>query len=102
MLAMSNPTPSQALRDGRDVIRELAARHRTVNPRVYGSVVTGRDTVDSDLDLLVETLPETTLFDLGGLQDELEEVLRVRIDVKTPFDLPPHIRERVMSQAVPV
>ena len=99
---MSDPTPSQALRDGRDVIRELVARHRTVNPRVYGSVVTGRDTVDSDLDLLVETTPETTLFDLGGLQDELEAALRVRIDVKTPFDLPPHIRERVMSQAVPV
>ena len=102
MVTMSNPTPSQALRDGRDVIRELAARHRTVNPRVYGSVVMGRDTADSDLDLLVETTPETTLFDLGGLQDALEEVLRVRIDVKTPFDLPPHIRERVLSQAVPV
>ena len=100
--AMSDPTPSQALRDGRDIIRELAARHRTVNPRVYGSVVMGRDTADSDLDLLVETTPETTLFDLGGLQDALEEVLRVRIDVKTPLDLPPHIRERVLSQAVPV
>ena len=102
MVAMSNPTPSQALRNGRDVIRELAARHRTVNPRVYGSVVMGRDTADSDLDLLVETTPETTLFDLGGLQEELEEALRVRIDVKTPLDLLPHIRKRVLSQAVPV
>ena len=99
---MSDLTPSQALRDGRDVIRELAARHRTTNPRVYGSVVMGRDTADSDLDLLVETTPETTLFDLGGLQDSLEEALRIRIDVKTPLDLPPHIRERVISQAVPV
>ena len=46
------------------MIRELAARDRAVNPRVYGSVVMGRDTADSDLDLLVET----TLFDLSGLR----------------------------------
>lgn len=99
---MSKPTPSQALRDGRAVIRELAARHRTANPRVFGSVLTGTDGVESDLDLLVEPMPETTLFDLGGLQEALEEALRIRIDVKTPFDLPPHIRARVLDQAVPV
>ena len=102
MAPMTTPTPSEALRDGRDVIRALAARHRTANPRVFGSVLAGRDGADSDLDLLVETTPETTLFDLGGLQDALEEALRVRVDVKTPLDLPPHIRARVLDQAVPV
>ena len=95
-------TPSEALQNGRDVIRALAVRHRTTNPRVFGSVLAGRDAADSDLDLLVEPTPETTLFDLGGLQDALEEALRVRVDVKTPLDLPPHIRARVLDQAVPV
>ena len=95
-------TPSQALRHGRSLIRELAARHRTANPRVFGSVVTGQDREGSDLDVLVEPLPETTLFDLGGLQDALEEALGVRVDVKTPMDLPPHIRADVLRQAVPV
>lgn len=95
-------TPSQALQDGREVIRGLATRHRTLNPRVFGSVLTGQDRVDSDLDVLVETLPETTLFDLGGLQDALEEALGVKVDVKTPFDLPDHIRADVLRQAVPV
>lgn len=99
---MASPTPSEALRDGRAAIRALAARHRTANPRVFGSVLTGRDGAGSDLDLLVEPMPETTLFDLGGLQDALEEVLGVRVDVKTPLDLPPHIRARVLAQAVPV
>ena len=95
-------TPSQALRHGRSLIRELADRHRTANPRVFGSVVTGQDREGSDLDVLVEPLPETTLFDLGGLQDALEEALGVRVDVKTPMDLPPHIRAEVLRQAVPV
>ena len=95
-------TPSQALQTGRSLIREYAARHRTTNPRVFGSVLSGQDRPDSDLDLLVEPLPETTLFDLGGLQDALEEALGVRVDVKTPMDLPPHVRMKVLRQAVPV
>ena len=99
---MTTPTPSQALHRGRAVIRALAARHRTANPRVFGSVLEGRDGADSDLDILVEPTPETTLFDLGGLQDALEEALQVRVDVKTPLDLPPHIRARILEQAVPV
>lgn len=99
---MQSQTPSQALQHGRNLIRELAARHRTTKPRVFGSVLTGRDRADSDLDVLVEPLPETTLFDLGGLQDALEELLGVRVDVKTPMDLPPHIRAKVLLQAVPV
>lgn len=99
---MTGRTPSQALSLGRDTIRRLAAVHRTANPRVFGSVLTGGDQEDSDLDVLVEPLPETTLFDLGGLQDDLEEALGVRVDVKTPLDLPPHIRADVLRQAVPV
>jgi predicted nucleotidyltransferase len=95
-------TPSQALQKSRDLIRALATQHRTLNPRVFGSVLTGQDSMDSDLDVLVETLPETTLFDLGGLQDALEEALGVKVDVKTPFDLPDHIRADVLRQAVPV
>jgi len=99
---MKSLTPSEALRDGRSVIRALALRHRTKNPLVFGSVLTGQDSAGSDLDLLVEPMPGTTLFDLGGLQDALEEALGIPVDVKTPMDLPPHIRARVLDQAVPL
>ena len=86
---MALQTPSQALEQSRDLIRALAVQHRTANPRVFGSVLTGKDREGSDLDVLVEPLPQTTLFDLGGLQDALEEALGVRVDVRTPMDLPP-------------
>jgi predicted nucleotidyltransferase len=99
---MNAITPSEALRNGRRTIRELAARHRTVNPRIFGSVLDGRDRVDSDLDVLVEPTPETTLFDLGGLQDALEQALKVRVDVRTPMDLPARIRAEVLERAIPV
>jgi predicted nucleotidyltransferase len=53
-------------------VRDAAARFRTANPRVFGSVVRGDDTDGSDIDVLVDPLPGTTLFHLGGLQIELE------------------------------
>ncbi len=60
---MPGTTPSQALTSGRETIRSVAALHRTVNPGIYGFVLTGSDREDSDLDVLVEPLPETTLSD---------------------------------------
>lgn len=99
---MQSLKPSDALQRGRKVIRDLAARHRTANPRIFGSVLSSHDTLDSDLDILVEPLPETTLFDLGALQEALESALGVRVDVKTPMDLPPHIRSAVLQSAAPV
>jgi len=72
------------------------------NPRIFGSVLHGTDTEGSDLDLLVDALPGTTLFDLGGLQVELEDLLGVSVDLLTPPDLPPKFREQVLSEAKPV
>lgn len=94
--------PSQALNRHRAAIVASAARFRTTNPRVFGSVLLGQDTDDSDLDLLVDPLPETTLFDLGGLQIELEELLGLRVDVLTPGDLPLKFRQQVLAQAQPL
>lgn len=94
--------PSTALELKRQAIREAASRSRTANPRVFGSVIQGTDRDGSDLDVLVDALPGATLFDLGGLQIELEEVLGVPVHVLTPGDLPPRVRERVLAEARPI
>jgi len=94
--------PSTALQINREAIRAVAARCRATNPRVFGSVARGDDTPDSDLDLLVDPLPGATLFDLGGLQIELEELLGVHVDVLTPGDLSPRFRRQVLNEARPV
>jgi predicted nucleotidyltransferase len=83
-------------------IRALARRHRAANPRVFGSVVHGRAGQDSDIDILVDALPGATLFDLGGLQMDLEELLGAPVDLLTPEDLPPHFRQKVIAEARPI
>ncbi|OGA09273.1 MAG: nucleotidyltransferase [Betaproteobacteria bacterium RIFCSPLOWO2_02_FULL_65_20] len=94
--------PSEILRSYREDIRRVAERNRTCNPRVFDSVLRGDDADGSDLDLLVDPLPGTTLLDLGAIQIELEQVLGVAVDVLTPGDLPVKFRDRVLREAVPV
>lgn len=94
--------PSEALQTHITAIRNAVQRHHTTNPRVFGSVLDSTDRDGSDLDLLVDPLPETTLFDLGGLQIELEALLGVPVDVRTPGDLPAQIRARILAEARPL
>jgi predicted nucleotidyltransferase len=94
--------PSIALQTYREAIREIALRHRVRNVRVFGSVLHGQDTEDSDLDLLVEPTSETTLMDIARIQVEVAKLLNVSVDVLTPNALPDKFRERVMNEAVAV
>ncbi|MEI6334239.1 MAG: nucleotidyltransferase family protein [Methylococcaceae bacterium] len=94
--------PSIALQTHRDAIREIALSHRVKNVRVFGSVLHGDDTEDSDLDLLVDPTPETTLFDIAKIQVEVARLLNITVDVLTPRALPDKFRDQVINEARPV
>ena len=94
--------PSVVLDQKRSAVREAVSRFRTANLRVFGSALHGSDLDGSDLDLLVDALPGATLLDLGGLQDELQSLLGIRVDLLTPGDLPQKFREQVLAEARPV
>ncbi|RMH35465.1 MAG: nucleotidyltransferase [Acidobacteria bacterium] len=90
------------MRKKREDILRVCAQYGAHNVRVFGSVARGEADEKSDLDFLVELEPGRTLFDLGGLQYELEELLGVRVDVVTERGLKSRIREHVLREAVPV
>ena len=94
--------PSEALQSNRSAVREIALRYRVSNVRVFGSVIRGEDTDQSDLDLLVDPTPETTLMDIARIQNRLQKLLGVTVDVLTPKALPESFRARVLSEAIPV
>ncbi len=94
--------PSDALAANRAAIRHVVESHRARNARVFGSVLRGLDTDNSDLDILIDPTHETTLMDVAAIQIELEGLLGVSVDVLTPKALPEAFRNRVLSEAVPV
>ncbi len=94
--------PSDALKSHRVTIRRVVEAHRASNARVFGSVVHGLDTENSDLDILIDPTPETTLFDIGAIRHELHKLLGVPVDVLTPNALPDKFRSMVLAEARPV
>lgn len=91
--------PSTTYYQHREAIRRIVESHHARNPRVFGSVLHGRDSEESDLDLLIDTTEATTLFDIGAICSELTELLGVKVDVLTPGALPARWKSQVLNEA---
>ena len=94
--------PSETLSAHHTELRQLVSRYNVARPRVFGSVLTGRDDEESDLDLLVDATPSTTLFTLAGLEHEAQQLLGVHVSVLMPNCLPPKFRDKVLQMAEPL
>jgi hypothetical protein len=92
----------QQLRERRDEILQVAARHGAGNVRLFGSVARGEDTPESDVDLLVDVTGETTPWFPGGMVADLEQILGRRVQVVIRRSLSPLIRDAVLREAVPL
>ena len=90
------------LKAKREEILRLCAKYGAYNVRVFGSAARSEADEQSDIDFLVELEPGRTLFDLGGLQSDLEQLLGCGVDVVTERGLKPRIRERVLREAAPL
>ena len=88
--------------DKRAEILRLANRYRTSDVRIFGSVVRGESTDKSDVDFLIKTMPGCSLFDLGGLREDLQSLLAARVDVVTEDGLKPRARDRILREAIPI
>lgn len=95
--------PSAALQLHRHDIRRIVVENDALNPRVFGSVVHGDDTEESDLDILVDPIKgKTTLFSLASIQLEIQDLTGVKTDVLTPMALHERFRDKVLVEALPV
>lgn len=92
----------ERLRTKRAEILGMAAQYGAYNVRVFGSVARGEADAASDVDFLVEVESGRSLLDLGGLLMELQELLGCPVDIVTEKGLRPRIRDRVLSEAIPL
>ena len=92
----------ELLNEKRQDILRLAAQHGAYNVRVFGSVARGEAGSDSDVDFLVELEPDKSLFDLGALLMDLQDLLGREVDVVTEQGLHWYIRDRVVQEAQPL
>ena len=95
-------TATELIEDRKKEIIRIAAAHGARNVRIFGSAARGEDREDSDIDFLVDLEPGRSLFDLGGLLTDLQDLLGRRVDVVTEKGLRDRIRDRVLREAVPI
>lgn len=81
-------------------ILAIANHYHAVNIRVFGSVIRGEEREDSDIDLLVDFLPGSTLLDQVGLIDALSTKLGRKVDIVSERALNKYLRQRVLQEAV--
>lgn len=90
------------MREQRDEILRLAARHGAGNVFVFGSVARGEETARSDVDLLVDVTGEPSPWFPGGLVADLEDLLGRPVQVVVRRSLSSLIRESVLKDATPL
>ena len=90
----------KTLTERREQILALASKYHAGDLRVFGSVARGGQQSDSDVDFLVRPEPECSLFDLGGLLEDLQELLQCRVDLVTEDGLKPRLRAQVLREAI--
>ena len=95
-----SPPGLEELRRRPEEILAVATRHGASNVRVFGSVVRGEQDHDSDLDLIVDMEEDRSLFDLGGLAFDLEELLGCAVDVGLDDSFNERVRDQVLAEAV--
>lgn len=94
--------PNDTIQKHRNEILQLAHKYGARNVRMFGSVARGDAREDSDLDVLVDLESGRSLFDLGGLLMDLENLLGCRVDVVTAKGLRERIRSRVLKESIPL
>lgn len=90
------------VREKREDVLRIAAAHGASNIRVFGSVARGEEGPESDLDLLVDMKPGSSLLDLVSLWQDLEDLLGHKVDVITEGGISPYLRDRIHAEAVPL
>ncbi|HZD72051.1 MAG TPA: nucleotidyltransferase family protein [Actinomycetes bacterium] len=83
----------------REEIKATAERHHGRRVRLYGSVARGQERDGSDIDLLVDFTPGSSLFDLMRLNRELEDLLGTPVDVVSRGGLKPR-DQAILDEAI--
>ncbi len=92
----------ELLKEKREDILRVAAKHGAGNVRVFGSVARGEADENSDFDILVTLDENATLLNHAALIEDLEALLGRRVDVASDRGLKPRVRDRVLAEAVPL
>jgi len=91
---MSKKDIEKILRHNKAILK----KYKVSKVGIFGSFATGKTKKKSDVDLLVEFVDVIDLFDFVHLTDELQKILKIRVDLSTPDAIKPYIKPMILKE----
>ena len=86
----------------KEILLEILKKHEVKKASLFGSIVREEMTIDSDIDLIIEFKGDKSLLDLAALQIELEETLRLKVDILTYNSIHPLLKNQILAEQVEI
>jgi len=86
----------------KEIILEILKKHEVKKASLFGSIVREELTINSDIDLIIEFKGDKSLLDLAALQIELEEKLKLKVDVLTYNSIHPLLKDQILAEQVKI
>ena len=83
-------------------ILPILKKYEVTKAGIFGSVVRGEETRESDIDILVEINTRMSLLDFVGLKLELEDALGIPVDLGEYSAIKPIVKEQILSEEVAI
>lgn len=78
---------------------EILKKYNVKSIRIFGSYARGEANPESDLDVIVEFYERKSLFELVGIEQELEDKLGIKVDLLTKESISPHLIDRIEKES---
>ena len=86
----------------KEILLEILKKHEVKKAALFGSIVREEMSIDSDIDLIIEFKGDKSLLDLAALQIELEETLRLKVDILTYNSIHPLLKDQILAEQVEI
>ena len=86
----------------KEILLEILKKHEVKKAFLFGSIVREEMTMDSDIDLIIEFKGDKSLLDLATLQIELEETLKLKVDILTYNSIHPLLKDQILAEQVEI
>ncbi|WP_029521260.1 nucleotidyltransferase family protein [Persephonella sp. IF05-L8] len=80
--------------------KELEDKYYVTNIALFGSYAKGSQTLESDIDILVEFKKPITLIHFIKLENYLSDLLGAKVDLVMKNSLKPYIKKQVLKEAI--
>jgi predicted nucleotidyltransferase len=89
----------KALKELIPKIIEVLKKNNVKKAGIFGSYARGEEKKDSDIDILIEP-PKGIGFGFAGIQLELEDKLKKKIDLITYKYISPYLKDRILKEEI--